>query len=112
VTTPRRPSIGDRLRQAADAAAQRYDFRLYISGLTPRSTRAVETVRRICDEHLAGRYSLEIIDVYQQPASARRDQIVATPTLVRRLPAPVRRFIGELADADRLLERLGVVSTT
>ncbi len=99
-------SIADRLREAA--AADVYDFRLYISGLTPRSTRAVETVRQLCDRHLRGRYRLEVVDVYQHPEQARRDQVVATPTLIKLMPPPIRRFIGDLSDADHLGTRLGV----
>jgi circadian clock protein KaiB len=73
-------------------------LRLYVAGLTPTSTRAVAQVRAICDEHLAGRYELEVIDIYQLPALAKGHQIVATPTLIRLLPAPLRRYIGNLSN--------------
>jgi len=81
----------------------RYELRLYVTGMTPRSTAALATIKAICEEHLAGRYELEVIDIYQQPMLAKDEQIVACPTLVKRLPAPVRRFIGNLSDRDRVL---------
>ncbi len=85
------------------AASERYVLRLYVAGTTPGSIRAVEALRAICDEHLAGRYDLEVIDVYQQPELARHEQIVAVPTLVKQLPAPLRKIIGDLADKQRVL---------
>jgi circadian clock protein KaiB len=85
------------------AASERYVLRLYVAGTTPRSTRAVEALREICDEHLVGRYDLEVIDVYQQPVLARNEQIIAVPTLVKKLPAPMRRILGDLADRQRVL---------
>jgi circadian clock protein KaiB len=86
---------------------QQYVLRLYVTGMTPRSTRAISVVRSICEEFLAGRFDLEIIDVYQQPARIRDEQIVATPTLVRQGP-PVRRLIGDMTNRLRLLEGLGI----
>ena len=80
-----------------------YELRLYVTGMTPRSTAALATIKAICEEHLAGRYQLEVIDIYQQPTLASDEQIVACPTLVKRLPAPVRRFIGDLSDRERVL---------
>lgn len=88
---------------AADAATDRYVLRLYVAGMTPRSTRAVETVRTICEEHLQGRYDLEVIDVYQQPTLARGEQIIAAPTLIKKLPLPLRRIIGDMSDKQRVL---------
>jgi circadian clock protein KaiB len=82
-------------------------LRLYVTGMTPRSTRAIRAVREVCDAYLSGRYALEIIDVYQQPARIRDEQIVATPTLVRQGP-PVRRLIGDMTNRLRLLEGLGI----
>ncbi len=78
------------------AAEQPHVLRLYITGATPASSRAVARVRQMCEEQLRGRYVLEVIDIYQLPERARDDQIIATPTLVRALPAPLRRFIGDL----------------
>ena len=80
-----------------------YVLRLYVTGSSPRSTRAIENIRRICDEHLEGRYDLEVIDVYQQPHLAKGEQIIAAPTLVKKLPTPLRRFIGDLSDESRVL---------
>ena len=75
---------------------------LYVSGASPRSAEAIDTVRRICDEELAGRVELRIVDVSEQPALAIGEGIVAVPTLVKRGPAPLRRLVGNLADADRV----------
>lgn len=80
-----------------------YVLRLYVSGLTPRSIRAIEKVRRICAEHLEGRYTLEIIDIHQQPNFAKEAQIVAAPTLVKELPLPLRKFIGDMSSVEKLL---------
>jgi circadian clock protein KaiB len=85
-----------------------YVLRLYVTGMTPRSTRAINVVREVCDKHLAGRYALEIIDVYQQPARIREDQIVAIPTLVKCGPSPLRRIVGDMSNRDRLLSGLGL----
>jgi circadian clock protein KaiB len=87
---------------------QKYVLRLYVTGLTPRSTRAIGTVRSVCDEHLAGQYDLEIIDVYQQPDRSTEDQIVAIPTLVKCSPQPQRLIIGDMSDRNRLLLGLGL----
>ncbi len=90
-------------RAAANQSRARYVLRLYVAGTTPRSTRAILNIRRICEEHLAGRYDLEVVDIYQQPTLAEGEQIVAAPTLVKRLPLPLRRFIGDLSGAERIL---------
>ena len=75
-------------------------LRLYIAGTSERSTQAIQNARRICDEHLAGRYQLEVIDLFQQPALAKDHKILAVPTLIRALPIPLRRFIGDLSEED------------
>ena len=80
-----------------------YDLRLYVAGQSPRSVRAVENLRRVCDEHLAGRYRVEVIDLLVNPALARGDENVAVPTLVRKLPDPIRKIIGDLSDTDKVL---------
>jgi circadian clock protein KaiB len=85
-----------------------FELRLYVTGMTPRSTRAITAVRRLCEELLRGRYELEIIDVYQQPALSQREQIVATPTLIKVGPAPQRRLIGDMSNRARLLAGLGL----
>ena len=88
--------------------SQPFVLRLYVTGMTPRSTRAIRSVRAICEEFLAGRFELEIIDVYQQPALIRDEQIFATPTLVKKGPAPERRMIGDMSDRARLMAGLGL----
>jgi circadian clock protein KaiB len=85
------------------ADANRYVLRLYIIGTTPQSMRAVANIRRICDTHLKNRYDLEIVDLSHRPALARGEQIIATPTLIKKLPLPLRRFIGDLSQTDRIL---------
>lgn len=80
-----------------------FDLRLYVAGQSPRSVRALENLRAVCDEHLAGRYTVEVIDLLQNPALARGDEIIAVPTLVRKLPEPIRKIIGDLSDTDRVL---------
>jgi circadian clock protein KaiB len=80
----------------------RWSLALYVSGASPRSAQALETVRRLCDEELAGQVELQVVDVADEPALAVRDGIVAVPTLVKRLPAPPRQLVGDLADIDRL----------
>jgi len=80
-----------------------YVLRLYVTGMTQRSTEAVANLSALCRQHLAGRYELEVIDVQQQPEFANGEQLVATPLLVKELPLPMRRFIGNLADEERVL---------
>src|SRR5215210_6355611 len=84
------------------------ELRLYVAGQTPKSVAALANLKRVCEEHLPGRHTIEVIDLLQQPARARSDQIVAIPTLVRRVPEPVRKVIGTLADADRVLVGLRI----
>ena len=84
----------------------RWSLTLYVSGASPRSAEALETVRRLCDEDLAGQVELEVVDVADEPDLAARDRIVAVPTLVKRRPAPPRQLVGDLADADRVRAEL------
>jgi len=95
-------------KAVADRGSQTYMLRLYISGLTPRSTLAIENIRKLCEENLKGRYELEIIDIFQQMEEARREQIIAAPTLIKKLPLPLRRFIGDLSDTERILVGLEI----
>lgn len=88
--------------------AELYKLRLFVTGSTARSTRAIENMRRICEENLKGRYELEVIDVYQNPEATKELQIIATPTLVKVLPEPLRRIIGDLSDLDRVLAGLNL----
>ena len=80
-----------------------YELCLYVAGMTPRSTRAITNIKEICEEHLKGRYDLQVIDLYQQPELAEGNQIVALPTLLRKLPSPLRRIIGDFSDRERAL---------
>ena len=90
----------------------KYVLRLYVAGATDRSRQAILRARQLCETELNGHYDLEVIDVYQQPILARDGQIVATPTLVRELPRPVRRFIGDLANTTRLFVGLDLHTKT
>lgn len=82
---------------------EKYVLRLYISGATLRSRRAILNINEICKEHLQGRYDLEVVDIHQKPALAKDEQIVAAPTLIKQLPLPLRRIIGDLSDSDSVL---------
>jgi len=82
---------------------EKYMLRLYVTGITPRSTRAIENIKKICEEHLNGRYNLEVVDIYQRPMLSEGEQIIATPTLIKKLPLPLRRFIGDLSDTERIV---------
>ena len=80
-----------------------WTLRLYVAGQTPRSLAALTNLKRLCDEHLQNRYSIEVVDLVQNPQLARGDQILAIPTLVRKLPVPMRKIIGDLSNTDRVL---------
>ena len=90
--------------------SEKYFLRLYVTGLTPRSTRAIKYVRDVCEQHLTGHYELEIIDVYQTPSRLVQDQVVAIPTLVKSAPVPVRLMVGDMSNRQRLLQGLGLPS--
>jgi circadian clock protein KaiB len=102
-------------RKQGETATKRYErlvsekrresvvLRLYVTGMTPRSCEAIAAIRAICEEHLANRFDLEVIDIYEHPALAAGEQIIAAPTLVKKLPLPLRRLIGNLADTERVL---------
>jgi len=81
----------------------KYVLKLYITGSTPRSTKAIMNIRQICEQHLKGRYELDIVDIFQQPVLAKGEQIIAAPTLIKKLPLPLRRFIGDMSDTERIL---------
>jgi len=99
----------DDISQAADALERpRYVLRLFVTGMTPRSTRAIRAVRSLCEERLKDRFQLEIVDVYQQPQMIRGEQVFATPTLIKYEPAPLRRIIGDMTDVHRLCYGLGL----
>jgi circadian clock protein KaiB len=92
-----------------NADAKKWNLRLYVAGQTPKSIVALANLKRICDEHMNGQYKIEIIDLMENPQLAQKDQIVAIPTLVRELPAPLKRIIGDLSNTDRVLVGLDVV---
>lgn len=97
--------------EAGKPDTRQYSLRLYIAGASPKSARAVERVRRICEQHLARRYKLEVVDIFENPVLARGEQILAVPTLLKKLPAPLRRFIGDMSDTERILVGLDLRPT-
>jgi circadian clock protein KaiB len=100
----RKLGLAGKLEQTGSHSRQaKYVLRLYVSGSTLKSAQAVENIKRICEQHLKNRYDLEVIDIYQQPNLARDEQIVAVPTLIKRLPPPQRRLIGDLSNLKRVL---------
>jgi circadian clock protein KaiB len=100
---PRRTkATGERRRKA------KYLLRLYVTGTTGKSVRAIQNVRRICEQHLKGLYDLEVVDIYKNLPLARGDQIIAAPTLIKRLPTPLRRLIGDMSDEQRVLVGLDI----
>jgi circadian clock protein KaiB len=88
---------------------EKYVLRLYVTGMTPKSIVAIENIRKICEENLKGRYELEVVDIYQQPDYAKKEQIIAAPTLIKKLPLPLRKFIGDMSDKDKILVGLNLV---
>lgn len=86
-----------------DTDTKRWNLRLYIAGQTPKSVAALANLQRICDEHMSGQYEVEVIDLMEHPHLAQKDQIVAIPTLVRQLPEPLKRIIGDLSNTQRVL---------
>jgi circadian clock protein KaiB len=101
----KRPASGSHRRPA-----KLWQLRLYVAGQTPKSLTAFSNLKKICENHLKRRYSIEVIDLLEQPALSRGDQILAIPTLVRKLPQPVRKIIGDLSDTERVLVGLDLRS--
>ncbi len=95
--------------QSPDESVEFWELRLYVAGQTPKSLAAFANLRKICNEHLAGRYRIEVIDLMENPNLARNDQILAIPTLVRKLPPPLKKIIGDLSDTERVLVGLDMV---
>jgi len=91
-----------------ESGEELFELKLYVAGQTPKSRAALENLHKICEEHLRGRYRLEVVDLARNPALARTDRILAIPTLVRSLPTPISRIIGDLSDEDRVLMGLNV----
>jgi len=97
------------LEQPGSSSRQaKYVLRLYVSGSTLKSALAVENIKRICEQHLKNRYDLKVIDIYQQPNLAREEQIVAVPTLIKRLPSPLRRLVGDMSNLKKVLFGLDI----
>jgi circadian clock protein KaiB len=90
-------------KKAKTAGKERYVLRLYVAGMTPKSSQAIMNITQVCKDHLKGRYNLRVIDIYQQPALAQGEQIIAVPTLIKKLPLPLRRFIGNMVDREKIL---------
>lgn len=86
----------------------KYVLKLYVTGMTPRSRAAISNIKKMCEEHLKDRYELEIIDIYQQPELAKSEQLIAAPTLIKKLPLPLRRLIGDMSEPERILVALAV----
>jgi circadian clock protein KaiB len=101
-------STADFEQALAQTGEGRYVLSLYVTGTTQRSIRAVEAVKAVCEQYLQGRYELEVVDLYQQPNKAKEAQIFAAPTLIKKLPPPFRRLIGDLSDPDRVLVALNL----
>ena len=104
-TKPTKPKPASPVREKLDT----YILRLYVAGQTPKSIAAFANLKKICEDHLAGRYQIQVVDLLENPQLASGDQILAIPTLVRRLPAPVRRIIGDLSNTERVLIGLDLV---
>jgi circadian clock protein KaiB len=88
-----------------------YNLRLYVAGQTPKSITAIANLKKLCEKHLMGRYTIEVIDLMKDPALARRDQIIAIPTLIRHLPEPLKRIIGDLSNSEKVLVGLDIRPT-
>jgi circadian clock protein KaiB len=95
-------------KRTAKRASTRYALRLYITGQTPRSRRSVENLRALCDKYISGQFDLEVVDIYQQPAMAAAGQIIAAPTLIKTMPPPLRRLVGDFSDQNRVILGLDI----
>jgi circadian clock protein KaiB len=102
------PAVEPAVKPAVKPEVARYRLRLFVTGTTPRSARAIQNLRAICEEHLQSRYDLEVIDIYQHPEHVTAEQIVVTPTLVKQSPLPLRKLIGDLSDTARVLAALDI----
>ncbi len=94
--------------EASGEPKEKYILRLYVTGMTPRSTQAIRNLKKICEMHLKGCYELEVIDIYQQPELAKEAQLIAAPTLIKKLPRPMRKLIGDMSDTERVLVGLNI----
>jgi circadian clock protein KaiB len=96
------------LKKEEELANEKYVLKLYVTGATPNSVNSIQNIKKICEEYLGDRYELEVIDIYQQPVLSRGEQIIAAPTLIKKLPLPLRKLIGDLSDTDRVLMGLNI----
>ena len=96
-------SAGKMTKALEEKKKEKYLLRLYVSGTTPKSMRAVANLKRVCEEHLKGRYDLQVVDISRHPVLAKGEQIFATPTLIKNLPIPLRKLIGDMSDTERIL---------
>lgn len=112
MSTPERVSAAEdsELGSVEQSDGKLWELRLYVAGQTPKSVRAFANLKQICEEHLAGQYRIEVIDLLENPQLGKRDQIVAIPTLIRKLPEPVRKIIGDLANKERVLVGLEILA--
>jgi circadian clock protein KaiB len=106
--TPKAQEAANALEDYESPESGEYNLRLYVAGQTPKSLIAIANLKRLCEEHLAGRYTIEVIDLLVTPQLAEGDQIVAVPTLVRRLPPPLKRIIGNLSDTEKVIVGLDI----
>jgi circadian clock protein KaiB len=90
-------------KKIKDKNSQKYVLRLYVAGMSPKSVKAIDNLNRLCQENLEGRYELDIIDLYQSPIFAKDGQIIAAPTLIKELPEPIRRFVGDMSNTEKLI---------
>jgi len=90
-------------KKAEEIKKEKYVLKLYVTGMTPRSMEAIMNIKKICQENLSGRYELDIIDIFRQPVLAKGEQIIAAPTLIKKLPLPFRKFIGDMSDTEKIL---------
>lgn len=102
-TKPTKPKSAPRRAKPVGADSNRYVLRLYVAGQTPKSVDAITNIKEICEENLKGRYVLDVIDLYQQPQLAQGEQIIAVPTLIKKLPLPLRRIIGDMSNTELVL---------
>jgi circadian clock protein KaiB len=113
-TPTKHDRLGPAARRLNDAIAaastERFVLRLFVSGLSARSRRAIDNIKQLCEAHLAGRYELQIIDIYQQPELAKDQQLIAVPTLIKKLPLPLRKLVGDMNDRARVMVMLGVAA--
>jgi len=107
-SNPTRPAQPKAKRTSLKVVAGHYILKLYVAGHSPKSANAIVNIKKICEENLQGRYELDVIDLYQQPQLAQGEQIIAIPTLIRKLPLPLRRIIGDLSNTERVLVGLDI----